>query len=322
MGHYRVFLSILTLTMFVLVFSSCKDDEEPVKPKMSFATTAMTVNEADGIVEIEVVLDKPAPEDFKLEFSLGGTADEEVAIGEDEAPDYKLNGDDYLELEFEKGATSGIIELQLYSDAFIEEDEVIEINLESVDSDRIELTRDDEIKITVVQEDGMLIYLTWPAPTATAQADMDIILRYGPSTSSWTGYAGASIEESFQSPEAVFVPNGLGEYTYGVSYIYYDGTLDPLTFTVRFIDLVNKTFEAEATQQTFTGTYTAVNKNKWTNPNTTVVVQTFQRSGTSWTNFSSITTPATGSRVQSTELPWTFKNERSTVRKSFDFLKK
>ncbi|MDZ7647604.1 MAG: hypothetical protein U5K54_10760 [Cytophagales bacterium] len=50
---------------------------------------------------------------------------------------------------------------------------------------------------------------------------------------------------------------------YGLTYTYYDGTRDNLTFTSTFIDLVDGVVEPESSRLEFTGTYTQANKNKW-----------------------------------------------------------
>jgi hypothetical protein len=82
-----------------------------------------------------------------------------------------------------------------------------------------------------------------------------------------------------------------------MSYVYYEGTLDPLEFEVVFADFVDGAFEAEANVESFTGTYTAANKNEWTDPNTTKVVQTFKKVSGEFAEFSAIDVPASGSRL-------------------------
>jgi hypothetical protein len=300
MRKYSIlFLSALTLGSFAFVFTSCDDDEPPAKPKLSFATATITAKESDDNLQIEVVLDKAASEDITIEYSLSGTALDDVTAGNNQDPDYEVVSD-FGEVEIEEGQTSGIIELNLLSDGEFEEDETIEISIDNVSSENIELTREDEVNVTLQQEDGLIILLEWPEPSASGQADMDIILRVGDNTTTWTGVLSGAAQGSFEGPEVLFIPKAVTFAAYGLSYVYYDGTLDPLEFTSTFIEFANGAVEAEAQRESFTGVYTAVNKNKWTDVNTTIVVQTFQKNGDAFTSPSSpITIPPTGSRMSS-----------------------
>lgn len=291
-------VSASILAGFGLFLTACDDDEPPVKPKLSFELSTLTVKESDENLIIKVVLDKPASEDITIDYSLSGTALDDVTAGTTDDPDYEIIGD-YKEVEIEEGETTGMIELDLYTDGLLENDENIEISIEDVDSDQIEITRDDEINITLKQEDGLIIALEWPAPTADKTADMDIIVRAGQNTTTWTGVLNLAAEGSFQGPEIVFIPKAVTFPAFGVSYVYYDGTIDPLKFTATFIDFVNGEVEPVATRQPFEATYTAINKNKWTDINTTIVVQTFLKTGDVFAAPSAITVPATGSRIGS-----------------------
>jgi hypothetical protein len=315
--HYLPILSIIALGAVGCVTSSCNkdDDEPPVKPKLSFAATTMTVNEADGIIEVEVKLDKEASEDITIEYELDGSAIERSTVAANQAYDYEDLSDNAGELEIQAGETSGIIELQLNSDPFIEDSntgtdpldpETIEVKITDVNSEDIEITNDDEIEISIEQEDGMLVLLAWEGPSEDLDslADMDLLVRAGTSIPNWEVFYTASISDATDEPEAVFIPKAAPYSAFGFSYVYYDGNKDPLPFGVLFAELVNREFEAEDDQEIFEASYEADNKNKWTNANTTVVVQTFEIDGGSFTTPSEITVPTTGSRVRpSVELP-------------------
>src|SRR5687767_3297384 len=94
----RVFIPILLVTSMIAIIPSCKDDEPVAPAKLSFAESEITINEYDGVIEIEIVLDKPAPEDMTVEFSLDGTALDLVAADELQTlHDYEVLGDEYLE---------------------------------------------------------------------------------------------------------------------------------------------------------------------------------------------------------------------------------
>jgi len=290
--------SIFTLSMLLLPLSSCKDKDEPVvKAKLSFAESTITVNEDDDVIEIEVTLDKPAGEDFQIEYEVDGSAEE--------SDDYDIREDlnDYGEIDIEKGETSGIIEIQLYSDIYLEENENLKLRITSTDSDLIEANWDNQTEIIIEQEDGLVIALDWSGPSEDLDslADMDLILRYGQNITTWTGILNASYEPSFFGPEYIFIPKVVNSPAYGLSCTYYNGTMNKLDFEVTYIDFVNGNFESESSQQVFQGTYTLANKNTWTDISTTKVVQTFQKSGNSFTTPTAITEPASGSRIISSD---------------------
>lgn len=299
---------ILLLSLFAVIatsigLSSCKDDEPPpAKPLLSFAASTMTVNEADGIIEVEVTLDKPASEDIVVGYSLKGTAKSKASVAAGEAYDYEIMSV-AGKIEIAKGETTGTIELKLYSDLGIEDPETIEIKIEDVDSENIEITREDDLEVTIEQEDGMLIILNWPAPDAGNQADMDIIVRVGDNTTTWEGILTGSTQGGFESPEFIFLPHALEYAAYGISYVYYEGTLDPLEFEATFVEFIDGDFEPEGQEVTYPGTYTAANKNPWTNETieSTLVVQTFVKSGTGFSEISDISEAETGSRMRSLE---------------------
>ena len=442
MKNYTAFILSITIVIALAIgFSSCKEDEPPTPPKLSFAESSMTVNEDDGVIEVELVLDKAYGKDLTIEFDLDGTAKDQLAVGTATA-DYEVQGDHDV-VVIESGETSGIIELEIFNDVAFEQDETIEISITDINTSDVELTADDEIEITITnddeqlglsfanasmtvseadeavevqlvldkaapqnitihyelsgsatdsltawteeispdyyingvsgtlviqagqtsgiidirlfsdlfiedsnlntgpfdpetiiitvtdasgiemaeneleislkQEDGLVVLLTWPDPVGAQQADMDLLLRVGPNTSSWLGILTGSAQEEFTGPEFVFIPTAINFQAFGLSHVYWDGTLDPLAFEVVFIDLINGALEPEPDSQTFQATYTAANKNKWTDPLTTLVVQTFEKSGESFTEPTAITVPAAGSRVR------TGDNFISTFKKSDSF---
>lgn len=298
MRKYVTLLSSLSALALLVFVSSCKDDEPPAPAQLSFASPSATVNEADGLIEVEVVLDKPAAEDFTVEYELDGDAIDAATVGEDEAHDYEINEDenDYGEIDIAKGATSGKIQIQLKSDFDIEDPETIQISITNVDSDKIEITRDDDTEITIEQEDGLAIRLGW----AETSVDLDLLVRVGETTDTWLGVITGSL---YGHPEIAFIPNAFGDAAFGMSYTYYSGAVEPLNFTVDFIELIDGEIEPQANWQTFTAQYTLDNINEWEDLSTTQVVQTFTRSGDNWTNFTEISVPATGSRIGTSKVP-------------------
>lgn len=282
----------------LLSTTSCKDDP-PIKPKLSFSESTVAYNEADDVIEISVSLDRPALEDFTINYTVSGTAqDEETASNNTDDPDYKILDDlsDYGEIDVKKGETTGVVQIQLYSDFTFEDAETIILKIQDTDSELIEITRDDDIEITVDQEDGLIIVLDW----AENAVDLDLLVRYGTSTSNWSGVITGSL---FKHPEIAFIPNSMDDGAFGLSYTYYEGTVDPLNFTVDFIDYINGAVEPEANWTSFGAAYTQANVNAWDNVSSTQVVQTFTKAGSNWSNFSAITVPASGSRVGIQSIP-------------------
>ena len=159
--------STVTLVLLVTMgfaISSCKEDDPPAKPKLSFAESEMTVGEDDGTIEVEVVLDKPYSKDLNIEYELGGTASDQDVVGTANA-DYEVVGDHGV-VVIESGQTTGVIELEIYSDAAFENDETIEISILDTNTDAIELTADDDVVITITNDDAQLI-ASFPSATMT-----------------------------------------------------------------------------------------------------------------------------------------------------------
>ena len=323
--YSSLLLSALTLSFLSLIFSSCKDDEPPAKPKLSFASSTMTVKESDENIEIQVVLDKAASEDITIDFSLSGTALDDVTAGTSEPSDYEVVSD-YGEVEIKKGETTGIIELDIYSDSdFEDEDETIEISIEDVDSDEIEITRDDEITITVQQEDGLIVLLEWGVGDGENYTDVDLDLFLWAENSSSvlvrTGYIGlsgsnyTSVRGSYLSPEYFFLPTALAEDgSFGLSCTYYEGTVEPMNFEVSFIEIINGDDVSTVTKQ---GTFALANINKWDDDATgtdPVLIVKFKKAGTDFTDFEDIVVPGTGSRIGSSgEIAPTLKKQNTPL---------
>lgn len=147
-------LSITLLLALGFGFSSCKDDEPPAKPKLSFAETEISVDEDDGILEVELKLDKPYSKDLRIEYELGGTASDQDVVGTTGA-DYEVVGDHGV-VEIESGETTGVIKLDIYGDAGFEPDETIIVSIMDTNTDEIELTADDEAEVTIKNDDEQL----------------------------------------------------------------------------------------------------------------------------------------------------------------------
>jgi hypothetical protein len=268
------------------------------------------LNEAGNILEVQVVLDKPAPTDILIEYSLTGSARDSVTAvtaEPDLATDYAIAGTQTPgQLTIKAGQSTGIIKVRPYTDLILEDantntdpfdPESIIITIVEA-SNGIDFSTNNTVEISLEQQDGVLVLLFWPSPSGADQADMDMLLRVGPNITTWDRILTGSVAEDFEGPEFIFIPKNLSFAAYGLSYVYWDGTLDPLNFEVVFVDLVDGLLEEEADTESFAGAYTAANKNKWTDPATTQVVQTFKKVNGEFAEFSTISTPASGSRVR------------------------
>lgn len=298
----------------VFIFSSCKKDEPFVKPKLSLAKATMSALESDKTIDVEFMLDRSYSGDIKITYTLKGTATDKAAAGKNPY-DYEMLGT-YLEATIKAGETTGKAQIKVYSDLSFEDDETIILTIKNTDTEDIEITRQDEIEITLAQEDGIVVLLQWPTPSTAGQADMDIILWAGSSISKFDGIIGASDFISFAGPELLIIPKAIEFSAYGLGYVYYDGTLNPLDFTVTFIDFAGGVVEPKANQQEFKKSYTLGNLNKWTDANTTQVVQTIQKTSTGFSSPSDITVPVSGSRISGTPLfpsEFTRKKSRNTI---------
>lgn len=154
-NYAALILSIALFSVMAIGISSCKEDEPPAKPKLSFADSEMTVSEGAGTIEVEVVLDKPHSKDLNIEYELGGTASDQDVVGTANA-DYEVVGTHGV-VVIESGETTGIIKLKIYSDAAFEADETIEISILDTNTDAIEITADDDVVITITNDDAQLI---------------------------------------------------------------------------------------------------------------------------------------------------------------------
>ena len=287
----------------LLLTTSCEDDP-PVNPKLSFAASSITVNEAEGIIEVEVVLDRPAFEDFTIDYEISNssTAQDAETATDISPPDFLVLEDlnDYGEIEIEKGETSGLIQIEIWSDFVFEGNpETIVIKILDVDSDLIEITHDD-IEITVEQEDGLIIYLDWAYTTV----DMDLLLWAENGSGTLVLTEIGSARELYFGPESFILPNVLVDGDYGVSCTYYGTTVDPpsalspMNFTLSYFPFTNGSLGTEIIRE---GVYDEGNLNPWLEETGTdpLLAATFTKTGGTYTNFSDILIDAntTGSRT-------------------------
>jgi hypothetical protein len=280
-----------------MLIASCGGDDPPPAANLSFSESSVTYNEADEMIEVEVTLDRPATEDITIDYELSGTAQDEATASQlTDYPDYYIIEDlsDYGEIEIEKGETTGVIQIQLYSDYEYEDTETIEIEIQDVDSESVVITNADDIEISIEQEDGLFILLEWDA--AHTDVDMDLFLWAEDITGTLFLTDVYSAREA-TSPryEFLFIPSVVNDGDYGVSCNYYSGSADPMNFTLSYIKLTNG---VEGTPVEKAGQYTIANINPWyTSGNDPILVATYSKAGNNYSNFTDITVPVDGSRT-------------------------
>jgi hypothetical protein len=281
--------------------------DDDVRAKISFAAATMTTNEDERNITVQVSLDKTVSSDVVATFALSGTAVDSVAGAASNQDnlfsDYQLKGSQ-TSVTIPAGQTTATLTIKAYSDFYLEDDETIIITLQSAGS-QAEIGTIGEITITLDQEDGRTIALFWDESYTTV--DMDMFL--------WIGDPGTalvdlipiafSILADFDGPEFVFIPSVVLDATFGVSYIYYEGDVEPMNFEVFFIDFADGEFEPLADQESFAATYNLVNINAWDQPSAPdpAIVQTFDVAAGVYTTPTAIMVPATGSRYASPALP-------------------
>ncbi len=304
-------LPALMLGLFLFISSCDNDDDEPQEYLLSFSETSLSGKESDAVIEVEIRLDQPAPEDITVKYSLAGTAfDDVTADAEEEYADYEIDGD-YEEVEIKEGESSAIITIVPYSDDFYEDDETIEITITEVEEENIQFDSNETAVVDFLQEDGMVVLLTWPEATVDGLADMDIIVWIAENNGSpdWLGPLTGSVYRGYEYDyEYVFIPKTfVGDYfdlgysntIYGLTYTYYEGTLDPLEFTSTFIEFANGELEGEDQDQAFSQSYTLDNLNPWSSEYPSIIAQTFVNNGGTFSDISEITKAETSSRVGS-----------------------
>lgn len=281
-----------------MVITILNDDEQITA---SFAATTMTVNESDGdseeYLKVNVQLDKAPSQDVKVTYTLGGTALDSLTASIEDEPlsDYYIHGV-VGELIVPAGQTSAAIEIQLFTDFVFEDDETIEITL--TESNDVKVGTNKTMTITVEQQNGKVIALFWENAAYT-DVDMDLFLWAGPSYDELQVLTLSANAGATPKLELVFIPTQVTGGYFGLSHNYYQGSADPMSFEVHFIDYVDGVIEGVGTREVFEATYTAANKFKWdVEQQWPAVVQTFRILNSQYTDITEISVPASGSRLR------------------------
>ncbi len=288
---------------------------------VSFAITTLTVNEEDGLdedfLEIDVVLSNPAPTDITVQYEIDGTALDSLFAYNEELPssfyDYYINGVSG-QVIIPNGQTIGKIEIQILSDFRYEPTPETMVFTITQASNGVSIGTNDEITISLEQEDGKVLALLWE-PAAT-DVDMDLFLWFGDDVSELDFLlAIAAAGRTTPREEILFLPSSFPDFAFGLSYIYWGGTKDPLNFEVQFADFTAGTLEPVADRDVFAGVYSLANINKWDQAGGAEpsIAQTFRQVSGQVVDISSpIVIPATGSRMRTQTIPKGVKRMTNT----------
>lgn len=299
--------------------------------KVSFAAASVTVDETARLIDIQLTLDKAAGQDLTVDYSFNyelgvPTAIDSLTAFENELPesfyDFYVVTNTFGKLTIPAGSTTAKITMNIYSDFNFEDDELIELNLDAVSTGG-QLGATTKHTITVTQEDGRAIGLFWNDDAYT-DVDMDMFLWWGEDESTLDDVLFLSADASTTNKsEIIFLPKVLaeevGDAAFGLSFVYYEGTADPLEFNVVHADFADGGLEEEGTIERFTGTYTLANLNEWDQQSGTMpqIEQTFVLTGGALGTPSAITVPTSGSRVAGHELPAGLKKNTTSMRAAF-----
>lgn len=282
------------------------DDDS--RAKISFASATMTASEDNRSILVQFNLDKAVSSDVTVLYAVSGTAVDSVAgsasTSDNLLSDYQIKGTKG-QFTITAGQTTASMKIKSYSDFYLEDDETIILTLQSAGT-QVELGAIAETTITLDQEDGKIIALFWDDTYTTV--DMDLFLWIGdPGTAvADLSFIALSAFAGFEGPEFVFIPSVVTDADVGMSYTYYAGDVEPMNFTVQFIDFVDGVSEGAATRDIFMASYNKVNINVWDNQTTgidPIIVQTVSITGGVYGTASTISIPVAGSRFASPELP-------------------
>jgi hypothetical protein len=311
---------VLILCGALLFLDSCKDDPAPVAG-ISFELENEETTESDGTVKslhpdlnkgtgkevkVKLLLDKAAPDNIVIQYTVGGTASKKTDTSADDLYDFIINGSNAKDTEtliITAGSTEAIITLTVFEDYSFEIDEdknlfeTIVLTLESIVSGSAQFGDLKTYTLKILEDDALVI-LQWDTTPETTtyepgDVDMDLFAWIGSEIANGSNYKDSD-------PEFMVIPGGFPDATYGLSYTYYSGSSNNLKFT-SFIfgrSLNNKGYLYPVEGLPFSGVYTQANLNKYPDLKkpTARIAQNIVKSKTNFTA-SALNVVGNGSRV-------------------------
>jgi hypothetical protein len=266
-------LFALTLPAMIL---GCDSDDDDFSATADFAGVGSSAVETDGTITIPF---RNASSVSASDITIGGDAEE---------------GTDYTIV----GVTSEGVEIQVLDENEPEERETIRLMFNGSNGNAVHT-----VNLLSEDEGKFDIDLTWPS--GIAAADMDLLLWwYDEEHETWVAVA-QSWGSTFEHLRLDWRNNVDG--TYGLTYNYYAGTPDPLDFKVTFTPTINTLINEGTAPLEFNVRYTGANEDDSGDYH---IVQTFEKSGYRFSDFSDVEVPASGSRTKA-ELIVKLKNAAS-----------
>src|SRR5690606_22042079 len=119
------FLKLLAYSwLAALLIIVCKDEDPETLTQVVFASEQRNVLENVGEIEIEVRLNRPAPQATTLHYSLGGTARRRSGSSSD--GDYEITNNPG-KIEISQGSTRAILKIKILDNSIIDDDRSIRI---------------------------------------------------------------------------------------------------------------------------------------------------------------------------------------------------
>lgn len=150
MSVTRTLRFVLSLWLAALLIIGCKDEDPKPLTQVVFASEQRNVLENVGEIEIEVRLNRPAPQATTLHYSLGGTARRRSGSSSD--GDYEITNNPG-KIEISQGSTRAILKIKILDNSIIDDDRSIRITLDKIDGDKFELGELTETVI-IISDDG------------------------------------------------------------------------------------------------------------------------------------------------------------------------
>lgn len=299
------------------VISSCKDDEKP-KSGISFELDELEITESNGTLqsfhpliisgatgtelEVKILLDRPLDQETVIYFTVGGTAKINSAS---QLGDFTIVGNsNYITLD--AGDTEGTITLNIFEDTGFDIEsetnpyETVILTLDKVVTGSAQIVEDSQNVFTLkIYEDDLLVFLDW-AGRATSNVDMDLFIWLDdPETAAVDFDVVRQSVQDGNALEAINIPAGYPNASYGMSYTYYAGSSDNLVLDVEFVNFGGN-LNGSPANLPFAATYSLVNINKYDEPDgvAPIIVQTMVKNGFNYTGLAQISVPNEGSRLK------------------------
>jgi hypothetical protein len=285
---------IIIGALLLLGIEGCKDEiNNNPKIKLSFYPQ----NNGIGFMENSLTsivndygpflnLNEPLQKDLRVQIEYTGTATYDQ--------DYTIQ----QPVIFTRGSVMAPLGLKILDDNTDEFDESIKFKIRSCDDPTVEIdTVSFKVLITDNENSDLRVLIGWPlfGNTGSDNIDFDLYLwrESSPGSNTFNLVTKKTNHNHVGSGNEGILLSGLEkDGVYGLSYVYYNGNSDNISFTTYFQPVDQATVEGSTKQIEFTATYNLININKG---DVVIREQFFTKSGFDFKNFTPITVPQIGS---------------------------